>query len=156
MRLNTPAEPVCICSNRVAFAEVVIAVSMCSVLLSFAVPRLTHLPNEVRATEVETLSIKLRSAAAALHDQYVDSGAKITQTTWEGRQVLLDHGYPDLGAHGIQSVVIDPSEFTVSTDLTSVTYYKVGAPVMGECAVIYRIAPGTQVAASTAVVTRGC
>jgi type II secretory pathway pseudopilin PulG len=156
MRSNHPGESLCACSNRIEFAEVLICILVCAILISFAVPRLTRLPNDVRATEMVALSATLRTAARGAHDQYVDSGQNITKTTWRGRNVRLDHGYPDAGVDGIQSVVIDTSEFTISTDLTSVTYYKIGAQAAAECAVTYRISPGSAVAPSTAAVTRGC
>jgi Tfp pilus assembly protein FimT len=156
MQSNIQDDTLCDRSNGVALVEVVVALSLCGIIASFAVPRLTHLENDVRATQMVALSVNLRSAAMAAHDQYVESGARVSAATWKGRSVRLDHGYPDAGVGGIQSVVEDASEFAVSADSTSVTYSKEGAPVAGECAVTYRAAPVSGDAPLTNVTTRGC
>jgi Tfp pilus assembly protein FimT len=156
MQSNIHDDSLCIRSKGVALVEVVVTLSLCGIIASFAVPRLTHLENDVRATEMVALSVNLRSAAMAAHDQYVESGARVSAATWKGRSVRLDHGYPDAGVGGIQSVVADVSEFAVSADATSVTYSKVGAPAAAECAVTYRAAPVPGEAPLTDVITRGC
>jgi Tfp pilus assembly protein FimT len=156
MQSNIHGDPLCVRSNGIALVEVVVTLSLCGIVASFAVPRLTHLQNDVRATEMVALSVNLRSAALAAHDQYVESRANVSAATWKGRAVRLLNGYPEAGVGGIQSVVLDTLEFTVSADSSSVTYSKVGAPSPGECAVTYHVAPAPGDAPVTTVNTRGC
>jgi type II secretory pathway pseudopilin PulG len=137
-----------------SLVELVVVVTMLGVIGSFAIPRFTHLENEVRASEVAALSVNLRSAAAAAHSQYVESGAKLSFATLKGRAIHLKDGYPDPG--GIRVALAALSDFTVSSTPTSVTFSKTDAPVPAQCAVTYHALPVSIEAAITDLKTSGC
>jgi MSHA pilin protein MshA len=144
-------------SQGISFVELVVGVTVVGMLAAFAVPRFTHLENHVRASEVTTLSAKLRSAAAAAHAQYLRSGARLSSVTVEGRVVQLKNGYPDATSDGIQRAIVDASEFTATSTPTSVTYSKNGAPAAASCAVTYIASSAASIAASIADLnTSGC
>jgi hypothetical protein len=109
----------------------------------------------VRASEVVALSVNLRSAAAAAHAQYLESGARPSSATLKGRTLELENGYPD--ANGIRVAIADPSGFAVNSTLTSVTYSKTDAPAPAQCAVTYHAAPAAPSEATiTELKTGGC
>lgn len=144
-------------SKGISLVELVVAVTVVGMLAAFAVPRFTHLENNVRASEVATLSAKLRSAAAAAHAQYLRSGARLSSVTLEGRAVQLKNGYPDATSNGIRRAIVDASEFTATSTPTSVTYSKSGAPAAALCAVTYVASPAASSAATiTDLNTSGC
>jgi type II secretory pathway pseudopilin PulG len=134
--------------------ELVVVVTMLGIIGSFAIPRFTHLENDVRASEVAALSVNLRSAAAAAHSQYVESGAKLSYATLKGRAIHLKDGYPD--PSGMRVAIADLSDFTVSSTPTSVTYSKTDAPVPARCAVTYHAFPAFNETAITDLKTGGC
>jgi MSHA pilin protein MshA len=136
------------------FVELVVVVTILGVAGSFAIPRFTHLENDVRASEVAALSVNLRSAAAAAHSQYVESGAKLSFATLKGRAVHLKDGYPD--PSGIRVAIADLPGFTVSSTPTSVTYSKTDAPVPAQCAVTYHASPALIEAAISGLKISGC
>jgi len=61
--------------------EIVVVITMLGIAAAVALPRLTHLENDVRASQIVALSINLRNAAALAHDQYVRSGSTLTVAT---------------------------------------------------------------------------
>src|ERR1700722_14376082 len=130
--------------------ELVVIVTMLGIFASFAIPRVTHVKNDMRASEVVALSVNLRSAAAAAHAQYLESGAKLSAATMKGRTVQLKNGYPGAGADGIRAAIGDPSGFAVNATSLSVNYTKTDAPAPAQCAVTYHAAPA---AASEATIT---
>jgi type II secretory pathway pseudopilin PulG len=135
--------------------ELVVVVTVLGIIGSFAIPRFTHLENDVRASEVAALSVNLRSAAAAAHSQYVESGAKLSFATLKGRVIHLKDGYPD--PSGIRVAIADLSDFTVSSTPTSVTYSKTDAPAPAQCAVTYHAFPAaSNEAAITDLKISGC
>jgi MSHA pilin protein MshA len=135
--------------------ELVVVVTVLGIICSFAIPRFTHLANDVRASEVTALSVNVRNAAAAAHSQYVESGAKLSFATLKGRAIHLQDGYPD--PSGIRGAIADLSNFSVSSTPTSVTYSKSDAPVPAQCAVTYRASPAAyRAAAITDLKTSGC
>jgi MSHA pilin protein MshA len=147
------------CSNSQGNSrvELVVAVTMLGVIASFAIPRFTHLKNDVRASEVVALSVNLRSAAAAAHAQYLESGARLSTATMKGRTVRLKNGYPDAGADGIRAAIADPSGFAVSATSLSVSYAKTDAPAPAQCAVTYHASAATTSEATiTDLQTGGC
>jgi MSHA pilin protein MshA len=146
----------CPCSKGLAAIDVVVAISLCGIVAAFAIPRLTHLENDVRATEIVALSVNLRSSAAAAHEQFVESGRQTSFASLRGRSVRLQNGYPDAGSAGIQMVVADVSEFTVTATPNAVTYSKIGAADEAGCAVTYHSAPASGKATVSDVTTRGC
>src|ERR1700716_1955671 len=138
-----------------SLVELVVVVTMLGIIGSFAIPRFTHLENDVRASEVAALSVNLRSAAAAAHSQYVESGAKLSFAILKGRAIHLKDGYPDPG--GIRVAIAALSDFTVSSTPTSVTYSKTDAPVPAQCAVTYHAsAAASGEATITDLKTSGC
>ena len=137
--------------------ELVVGVSIIGVIAGFAVPHFTGLENDVRASKVQLLSVHLRGAVAAAHAQYVQSGARLSSTTIEGRFVQLKNGYPDVGSNGIRQATIEFSDFDVRSTDTSVTYTKSGGPSAVLCGVTYRAAAKTSGAASVSdLQTSGC
>jgi MSHA pilin protein MshA len=147
----------CSHSQGNSLVELVVVVTLLGIISSFAIPRFTHLENDVRASEVVALSANLRSAAATAHAQYLESGATLSSATMKGRTVQLANGYPDAGANGIRAVVVDPSGFTVSATATSVNYSKSDAPASAQCAVTYHASPATSSEATiTDLKTSGC
>src|ERR1700682_2140064 len=92
--------------------ELVVVVTMLGLAGSFAIPRFTHLENDVRASEVATL---------------------------KGRAIHLKDGYP--APSGIRVAIADLSGFTVSSIPTSVTYSTTDAPIPAQCAVTYHALP---------------
>src|ERR1700675_3547576 len=98
----------CSHSQGNSLVELVVVVTMLGIIASFAIPRFTHLKNDVRASEVVALSVNLRSAAAAAHAQYLESGARLSAATMKGRSVQLKNGYPEAGADGIRAAIADP------------------------------------------------
>jgi type II secretory pathway pseudopilin PulG len=157
MHSNTDRNAWCLHSKGISFVELVVAIALAGIIAAFAVPRLTHIKNDVRASEVIALSARLRNAAATAHEQYLQSGATLSAATLQGRTVQLKNGYPDAGFRGIRLAIADLSEFTVSFTPTSVTYSKSGAPIAARCAVTYTASPAAAVAASiTDPKTSGC
>jgi MSHA pilin protein MshA len=139
------------------FVELVVAIAVAGIVAAFAIPRFTHINNNVRTSEVIALSASLRYAAAAAHAQYVQSGATLSSATLQGRAVELKNGYPDAGARGILLAIADSSEFTADVTPTSVTYSKSGAPTTARCAVTYTASPAASIAAAiTDLNTSGC
>ncbi len=141
MQPNTRSNPLCSRSEGNSLVELVVVITLLGLLCSFAIPRFTRLENDVRASEVVALSVNLRSASAAAHAQYVESGGRLSSATVKGRSIQLKNGYPDAGSKGIRLAVPDLSDFTVSSTTTSVTYSKTGAPAAAQCAVTYRASP---------------
>jgi prepilin-type N-terminal cleavage/methylation domain-containing protein len=144
-------------SDGFSLVELVVVITLLGVLCSFAIPRFTRLENDARASEVVALSLHLRSASAAAHAQYLESGRRVSSVNLEGRTIQLTNGYPDAGPHGIRLAVPDLSSFTVSSSPTSVTFSKTGAQAAAQCAVTYRVSPAApSVAAITDLYTGGC
>jgi type II secretory pathway pseudopilin PulG len=139
-----------------SLVELVVVITMVGVIFSFAIPRFTRLENNVRATEVTALSVNLRSAAAAAHAQYLESGARLASATLKGRSVQLKNGYPDAGARGIGATLADLSGFTVTVTPTSVIYSKTDAPVPAQCTVTYRASAESGEATTGDLKTSGC
>jgi MSHA pilin protein MshA len=138
-----------------SLVELVVVVTMLGIVASFAIPRFTHLENDVRASEVAALSVNLLSVAAGAHAQYLEAGAKLTSATLKGRTIQLKDGYPD--PSGIRAAVAELSDFTVSSTPTSVTYSKTDAPAPARCAVTYHAAPAASREATIAELkTSGC
>jgi type II secretory pathway pseudopilin PulG len=137
--------------------ELVVVITVLGILCSFAIPRFTRLENDVRAAEVVALSVNLRSAAAAAHAQYLESGRRLGSANLKGKTVQLKNGYPDAGPNGVRLAVPDQSDFTISFTPTSVTYSKTGAPAPAQCAVTYRAsAAASSEPAITDLHTGGC
>jgi Tfp pilus assembly protein FimT len=149
--------PWCSRSEGISLVELVVVITLLGILCSFAIPRFTRLENDARASEVVALSLNLRSASAAAHAQYLESGGRLSSANLEGRIIQLKNGYPDAGPNGILLAVPDLSSFRVSSSLTSVTFSRTGAPAVGQCAVTYRVSPAApSVAAITDLYTGGC
>jgi MSHA pilin protein MshA len=138
MQPKMRSNPLCSRSEGNSLVELVVVITLLGLLCSFAIPRFTRLENDVRASEVVALSVNLRSASAAAHTQYVESGGRLSSANVKGRTIQLKNGYPDAGPKGIRLAVPDLSDFTVSSTPTSVTYSKTGAPAAAQCAVTYR------------------
>jgi MSHA pilin protein MshA len=157
MRSNIHVDDISSRSKGISLVEMVVIITVLGILAAFAVPRLTHLENDVRAYEIVALSANLRSAAASAHAQYVASGNSASTATLKGRTIHLQNGYPDVGKSGIRLALADLSEFTLSATPTSVTYSKIGAPVAAQCAVTYHAAPAASSEATiTDLNTKGC
>jgi MSHA pilin protein MshA len=140
-----------------SFVELVVVITTLGVASSFAIPRFTRLENNVRATEVIALSVNLRSAAAAAHAQYLESGARLSSATLQGRSIQLKNGYPDAGTHGIGAALADVvTGFTVNVTPTSVSYSKTDAPAPAQCTVTYRASPESGAATISDLKTSGC
>jgi MSHA pilin protein MshA len=139
-----------------SLVELVVVVTMLGIISSFAIPRFTHLENDLRASEVKALSVKLRAAAAAVHAQYLESGARLSAATVKGRSIQLKNGYPDAGTHGISLAVTDLSGFAVNSTPIAVTYSKTDAPAPARCAVTYRTSPAAGEATITDIQISGC
>jgi type II secretory pathway pseudopilin PulG len=140
-----------------SLVELVVVITMVGVIFSFAIPRFTRLENNVRATAVTTLSVTLRSAAAAAHAQYLESGARLSSATLNGRSIQLKNGYPDAGTRrGIGAALADLSGFTVNVTPTSVIYSKTDAPAPAQCTVTYRASAERGEATIGDLKTSGC
>ena len=141
----------------ISLVELVVVITLVGILAAFAIPRFTHLQNDVRSSEVVVLSVKLRGAAAEAHAQYLGSGSTLSSARLQGRSVQLKNGYPDAGAQGIRLAIADVSDFIVSSTPTSVTYSKRGAPAGERCAVTYTASSSSSVPATlTDLNTSGC
>ena len=139
----------------VSQVEAVVIVTMIGIVAAFAIPRFTHLQNDVRASEVVALSMNLRSAAESAHAQYLRSGSM--SATVAGRPVRLKYGYPDATSFGIQRAVVDAVDFMASASTNSVTYSKHDAPTAAECGVTYNASPAPSSPATvTDLKTAGC
>ena len=138
-----------------SLVELVVVITMLGVASSFAIPRFTRLENNVRASEVTALSVNLRSAAAAAHAQYLESGAGLSSATLKGRTIQLKNGYPDAGTHGIGALA-DLTGFIVHVTPTSVSYSKTDAPAPAQCTVTYRASPENGAATISDLKTSGC
>jgi MSHA pilin protein MshA len=137
--------------------ELVVVITIVGILASFAVPRFAPVASDVRASEVVALSVNLRNAAAAAHEQYVRSGSTLSSARLKGRVIQLQNGYPDAGPQGIRLAMSDLSDFTTTSTPTSVTYSKIGAPAAARCAVTYRAsAAASDTATVTGLDTSGC
>jgi len=137
--------------------ELVVVITLLGLLCSFAIPRFTRFEKEARASEVLALSLNLRSASAAAHAQYLESGGRLSSASLEGRIIQLKNGYPDAGPNGIRLAVPDLSSFTVSSTPISLTFSKTGAQAAAQCAVTYRVSPeAPRVAAIIDFDTGGC
>ena len=137
--------------------DLVVVITLFGILCSFAIPRFTHLENDVRASEVLALSVNLRAASAAAHAQHVQSGGRLSSAHLKGRTIQLKNGYPDAGTNGIRLAVPDLSDFTVSSTPTAVIYSKPKAPAPAQCAVTYRASPAvSSEPAITDLHTGGC
>jgi type II secretory pathway pseudopilin PulG len=157
MQSNVRSNPLCSRSEGISLVELVVVITLLGMLCAFAIPRFTRLENDVRASEVVALSVNLRSASAAVHAQYLESGGRLSSANVKGRTMQLKNGYPDVGPNGIRLAVPDLSDFTVSSTPTSVTYSKTGAPAAAQCAVTYRASPAaSSEAATTDLYTGGC
>jgi MSHA pilin protein MshA len=139
-----------------SLVELVVVITMLGVASSFAIPRFARLENHGRASEVTALSVNLRSAAAAAHAQYLESGAKLSSATLKGRIIQLKNGYPDAGTHGIGAALADLTGFTVNVTPTSVSYSKTDAPAPAQCTVTYRASPESGSATISDLKTSGC
>ena len=139
-----------------SLVELVVVITMLGVISSFAIPRFTRLENNVRASEVTALSVNLRSAAAAAHAQYLESGARLSSATLKGRTIQLKNGYPDAGTNGIRAALADATGFTVNFTPTSVTYSKTDAPAPAQCTVTYRASSENGAATISDLNTSGC
>ena len=150
---NDPRPP----EQGVPLVEIVVVITMLGIAAAVALPRLTHLENDVRASQIVALSINLRNAAALAHDQYVRSGSTLTVATLAGRAIYLENGYPDAGPHGIRAALADQSDFRATSMPTSVTYSMRGAPSGDRCSVTYRVPSATSPSARlTDLSTGGC
>jgi len=157
MRWNTCLDPRPWRGGGFSLVEVVVVITMLGIISAFAIPRFTHLENDIRASEIVALSISLRSAAESAHAQYLKSGATLAAARLGGKPVRLKNGYPDASSAGIQRAVADLSDFTSSLTATSVTYSKRGAPAAARCRVTYNAAPASSTPATiTGLDTSGC
>jgi MSHA pilin protein MshA len=136
--------------------EAVVLASLVGIVAAFAVPRFTRLGYRVRASEVTTLSAKLRHAAQAAHAQSLERGSHLSAITMGGKTVILRNGYPDATANGIRSAIFDSDGFTASEAAGSVTFIRVDAPAAKQCSVTYRAAPEAGGATITDPDTSGC
>ncbi len=157
MQLNMRSYPSRSRSEGFSLVELVVVITLLGLLCSFAIPRFTRLENDARASEVLALSLNLRSASAAAHAQYLESGGRLSFASLEGRIIQLTNGYPDAGPKGIRLAVPDLSSFTVSSSPTSVTFSTTGAQAAAQCAVTYRVSPAAPSAAAiTELYRAGC
>ena len=141
----------------VSQVELVVIVTMIGIVAAFAIPRFTHLQNDVRASEVVALSADLRRAAEAAHSQYVKSGTAPLSVAVEGRQIRLKNGYPDASSFGIQRAMVNSQEFRAQPAADSVTYSKHDAVDAAACSVTYLASPApTKPATVTNLNTSGC
>lgn len=157
MRPNIHVGPSLSSQRGVSLVDLVVVVTVAGILTAFAIPRMTHLDNKVRATEVVALGENLRNAAAAAHAQYVAAGSRGTSVTLRGRVVHLQNGYPDAGIDGIRRALGDSPEFVVRASATEVVFSKSAAPAAAQCAVTYHVASTSPGASNlTDVSTDGC
>ena len=157
MQPNIRSNPLCSRREGISRVELVVVITLLGIVCSFAIPRFTRLENDARASEVLALSLNLRSASAAAHAQYLESGGRLSFASLEGRIIQLTNGYPDAGPKGIRLAVPDLSSFTVSSSPTSVTFSKTGAQAAAQCAVTYRVSPAAPSAAAiTELYRAGC
>lgn len=150
MRSNVYIHALRLRIQGISLVDLVVVISLVGILIAFAIPRFTHLGNDVRASEVVALSVNLRRAAEVAHAQYLRSGSTLSSATLEGRTIQLMNGYPDVGPQGIRLAIADLSDFTANSTPTSVTLSKSGAPAAAQCAVTYHASP---TASSTSTIT---
>src|SRR5260370_42188735 len=124
MQLNMRSYPSRSRSEGFSLVELVVVITLLGLVCSFAIPRFTRLENDARASEVLALSLNLRSASAAAHAQYLESGGRLSFASLEGRIIQLTNGYPDAGPKGIRWAGPDLSSFPVSSRPTSVPFLK--------------------------------
>jgi MSHA pilin protein MshA len=141
----------------VSQVELVVIVTMIGIVAAFAIPRFTHLQNDVRTSEVVALSADLRRAAETAHAQYVKSGATPLAVAVEGKQIRLKNGYPDASIFGIQRAMVNAIDFRAEPAADSVTYSKHDATDAAACGVTYVASPAPErPAAVTNLKTSGC
>jgi MSHA pilin protein MshA len=155
MQSTVRSNPLCSRNEGISLVDLVVVITLLGMICAFAIPRFTRLENNVRASEVVALSVNLRSASAAAHAQYLESGGRLSSAALKGKIIRLMNGYPDVGPNGIRLAAPDLSDFTVSTTPTSVTFSKSGAPAAAQCAVTYHASPPSE-AAITDLYTGGC
>jgi MSHA pilin protein MshA len=143
-------------SRGFSLIEVVVLISLIGILAAFALPRLTHLANDARASEIQALGAHLESTAQLAHAQFLASGSHLLTTTIEGRTVTLKDGYPDLSTEGIRNTVSDSDGFTASEGEDFVRFSRTDAPSVGQCVVIYRVPRDGSAAIITNIDTSGC
>jgi type II secretory pathway pseudopilin PulG len=139
-----------------ALIEAVVVVSLLGIVAVFAVPSLTRLGNQARASEVIALSARLQLAAQTAHARFLASGSQLSATMIEGRTINLKNGYPDTGADGIRNAVPASEGFTVNAGGDFVAFSRVDAPSGGQCSVTYRMAENDGGATITNIDTSGC
>jgi type II secretory pathway pseudopilin PulG len=140
-----------------SLVEIVVVVTLVAMGTAFAVPRFTSLANRARASEVVALSASLRDATQVAHNQFVASGSTLTAAKLKGKAVVLKNGYPDATGAGIGNAVVDSSGFTTKSNLSSVTFFKTGAPMDAQCSVTYKAASHPSIPATvTDIKLRGC
>jgi MSHA pilin protein MshA len=141
----------------VSQVELVVIITMIGIVAAFAVPRFTHLQNDVRASEVVALSADLRRAAETAHTQFVRSGMTPQSVAVEGKQIRLKNGYPDASTFGIQRAMLNSDDFRAEAATDSVTYSKHDAVDAAACGVTYMASPApAKPAAVTNLKTSGC
>ena len=130
--------------------------SLVGIVAAFVVPRFTRLGNEALASEVVALSGYLQHAAQTAHAQSLASGSHLSEITIVGRTVNLKNGYPDAGADGIRSAVLDADGFAATEGDDFVTFTRADAPSENQCSVTYRTAKADSAATITNIDTSGC
>jgi MSHA pilin protein MshA len=137
--------------------EGVVLISLLGIAGAFALPRVTRIANQARASEVIALSGSLRNAAALAHAQYLASGARESSTLLAGKTVSLKYGYPDARRAGIGNALANWDGFTTDAGSDAVIFSKTDAPQGALCSVTYRDAVDAATAAViTDVNTIGC
>ncbi|MGA9024471.1 MAG: prepilin-type N-terminal cleavage/methylation domain-containing protein [Steroidobacteraceae bacterium] len=135
--------------------ELVVVVTILTVLAAFALPRFSLLDSQARSSAVTSLAGSLYGASALAFAQYDSLGTAPTQVTLDGVTVTLVNGYPDV--NGIVSAVQDASGFSTTASATTVTFSTNSAPTPANCSVAYTVSPAIGTAPTIAApITSGC
>ncbi len=127
--------------------EVIVAITILSVLAAFAVPRFASIERQARIASRDALASSVRSTAALVHALWLAEGGAGSAVTLEGRPIAIENGYP--AAESIALALADYTGYALDGGEKTTTFANDRVPT---CRVTYTEArPGS----APAVVTTG-
>ncbi len=149
-------------SRGFTLIELVVVITILGILAAFAVPKFVALDSQARTATISGLAGSVKSAASLARSLAMASGNPAS-VPMEGAAVpvTLLNNYPDSTATGIAAAVNSNNgangdfTYTAGAGAAAATWTKNGAPVPGNCEVIYTpAAVGSTPTVTT--VTTGC